>query len=58
MLGLISGAVTPLGLLNDREHTVPFWLGKSFLKCSRLMVPSRIMRKNVCRLRLNEVSRQ
>ena len=34
MLGLISGAVTPLGLLNDREHTVPFWLGKSFLKCS------------------------
>ena len=26
MLGLISGAVTPLGLLNDREHTVPFWL--------------------------------
>ena len=37
MLGLISGAVTPLGLLNDREHTVPFWLGKSFLKCSRLI---------------------
>ena len=32
MLGLIPGAVTPLGLLNDREHKVTFFLDKSFLE--------------------------
>ena len=37
MLGLISGAVTPLGLLNDREHKVTFWLDKSFLEGSGLI---------------------
>lgn len=31
MLGLIPGAVTPLGLLNDRDGRVQFWLDKSFL---------------------------
>ena len=36
MLGLIPGAVTPLGLLNDREHKVTFWLDKSFLESSGL----------------------
>ena len=36
MLGLISGAMTPLGLLNDREHKVTFWLDKSFLEGSGL----------------------
>ena len=37
MLGLIPGAVTPLGLLNDREHKVTFWLDKSFLEGSGLI---------------------
>lgn len=37
MLGLIPGAVTPLGLLNDREHKVTFWLDKSFLESSGLI---------------------
>ncbi len=32
LLGLIPGAVTPFGLLNDREHRVAFWLDKSFLE--------------------------
>ena len=36
-LGLIPGAVTPLGLLNDREHKVTFWLDKSFLEGSGLI---------------------
>ena len=31
LLGLIPGAVTPLGLLNDREHRVQFWLDRAFL---------------------------
>lgn len=37
ILGLIPGAVTPLGLLNDREHKVTFWLDKSFLEGSGLI---------------------
>lgn len=37
MLGLIPGAVTPLGLLNDREHKVTFWLDQSFLTDSGLI---------------------
>ncbi len=37
ILGLISGAVTPLGLLNDREHKTTFWLDKSFLEDSGLI---------------------
>ena len=37
MLGLIPGAVTPLGLLNDQEHKVTFWLDKSFLAGSGLI---------------------
>ena len=36
ILGLIPGAVTPLGL-NDREHKVTFWLDKSFLEGSGLI---------------------
>ena len=31
MLGLIPGAVTPLGLLNDLGRRVSFWLDSSFL---------------------------
>ena len=31
ILGLIPGAVTPLGLLNDTENTVSFYLDKDFL---------------------------
>lgn len=31
ILGLIAGAVTPLGLLNDVEHKVKFFLDKEFL---------------------------
>lgn len=31
ILGLIPGAVTPLGLLNDREGKVLFWLDHAFL---------------------------
>lgn len=30
-LGLIPGAVTPLGLLNDEERSVTFYLDKAFL---------------------------
>ena len=30
-LGLIPGAVTPLGLLHDREGRVQFWLDQEFL---------------------------
>lgn len=37
LLGLIPGAVTPLGLLNDREHKVTFWLDQSFLEGSGLI---------------------
>lgn len=37
MLDLIPGAVTPLGLLNDEEHRVTFWLDKSFLEGSGLI---------------------
>ena len=37
MLGLIPGAVTPLGLLNDREHKVTFFLDRSFLEGSGLI---------------------
>ena len=36
-LGLIPGAVTPLGLLNDRVHKVTFWLDQSFLEDSGLI---------------------
>ena len=37
MLGLIPGAVTPLGLLNDREHKATFFLDKAFLESSGLI---------------------
>ena len=37
ILGLIPGAVTPLGLLNDQEHKVTFFLDKSFLEGSGLI---------------------
>ena len=37
ILGLIPGAVTPLGLLNDREHKVTFCLDKSFLEGTGLI---------------------
>lgn len=31
ILGLIKGAVTPFGLLNDKEHIVKFYIGKEFI---------------------------
>ncbi len=31
VMGLIPGAVTPLGILNDVEHRVHFYLDKSFI---------------------------
>lgn len=31
VLGLIPGAVTPLGLLNDAEHKVQFFIDAAFL---------------------------
>ena len=37
MLGLIPGAVMPLGLLNDRVHKATFWLDQSFLEGSGLI---------------------
>lgn len=37
ILGLIPGAVTPLGLLNDREHKVTFFLDRYFLEGSGLI---------------------
>lgn len=30
ILGLIPGAITPLGLLNDKEHRVKFYLDRDF----------------------------
>ncbi|MBS4846085.1 MAG: prolyl-tRNA synthetase associated domain-containing protein [Burkholderiales bacterium] len=36
-LGLIPGAVTPLGLLNDEECKVLFFLDKAFLESSELI---------------------
>ena len=32
ILGLIPGAVTPLGLLNDRERVVTLWMDQVFLE--------------------------
>lgn len=32
LLGVYPGAVTPLGLLNDREHRVRFFLDRDFLR--------------------------
>ena len=37
ILGLIPGGVTPLGLLNDREHQVTFFLDRSFLEGAGLI---------------------
>lgn len=37
ILGLIPGAVTPLGLLNDQEYKVTFFLDRSFLGVSGLI---------------------
>lgn len=37
ILGLVPGAVTPLGLLNDSENRVVFWLDKSFLQAPGLI---------------------
>lgn len=37
ILGLIPGAVTPLGLLNDKESSVQFFLDRSFLDAPRLI---------------------
>ena len=31
ILGLVPGAVSPLGLLNDHEFRAKFWLDRSFL---------------------------
>ena len=43
MLGLIPGAVTPLGLLNDREHKVTFWpeLSRKDLSSQKVTLCSR-----------------
>ena len=35
ILGLKKGAVTPFGLLNDKDHVVDFFLGEEF-KCGRI----------------------
>ena len=32
IMNLIAGAVTPLGLLNDKEHKVQFFIDKDFMK--------------------------
>lgn len=37
MLGLIPGAVTPLGLLNDTAGRVQFWLDQAFLNAPGLI---------------------
>lgn len=37
ILGLIPGAVTPLGLLNDKESSVQFFLDRSFLDAPGLI---------------------
>ena len=37
MLGLIPGAVTPLGLLNDTAERVQFWLDRAFLDAPGLI---------------------
>ena len=37
ILGLIPGAVTPLGLLNDRERVVTLWMDKVFLEPPELI---------------------
>lgn len=37
ILNLIPGAVTPLGLLNDSEHKVKFYLDEDFYKNSKII---------------------
>ena len=37
ILGLIPGAVTPLGLLNDSEHRVIFYLDAEFLNATSII---------------------
>lgn len=37
VMGLIPGAVTPLGLLNDEEHKVSFFIDKEFMDHSGLI---------------------
>ncbi len=37
ILGLIPGAVTPLGILNDTEHKVEFFLDEEFTESSNLI---------------------
>ncbi len=37
ILGLIPGAVTPFGLLNDKEHKVIFYLDKDFFLGKKLI---------------------
>ncbi len=37
LLGLIPGAVSPFGLLNDREHKVVFYMDQAFLEGSGLI---------------------
>lgn len=37
LLGLIPGAVSPLGLLNDKENKVEFYLDKEFLEKDALI---------------------
>ena len=37
IMGLISGAVSPLGILNDSEQKVHFYIDKYFLAESKLI---------------------
>ena len=37
ILNLIAGSVTPLGLLNDKELKVTFYLDKDFLKDKQII---------------------
>lgn len=36
-LGLLSGSVTPFGILNDKEHKVQFFLDKDFMEEPKLI---------------------
>ena len=40
ILGLMPGSVTPLGILNDREHKTHFFLDEDFLRALATMPPS------------------
>ena len=37
IMGLIPGAVTPLGILNDSEHKVQFFIDKEFMNSPEII---------------------